>query len=131
MDSERRLALLAEILETPLSDLESFLDFLAEEDLTPTRISKAQQVLGLPTPILSYIPYSVKWSSPSCGKELLDEWRSRQAPTTKASRQEMRRLRMLDLAGGIVERFLEHRSHEFPYSSSPAAVKGAQKKKTS
>ena len=72
----RRLAVLAEVLETPLPLLESFLDFLAEEEMTDRRIADAQHVMGLCTPICSHLRFP-KMDPPAVGRELLAEWQRR------------------------------------------------------
>ena len=73
-----RLATMAKVLETDLTLLEPFLDFLAEEELTDRRIVDAQWILGLCTPICSHLQFP-KMEPPSVGRELLAEWLRRQA----------------------------------------------------
>ena len=73
----RRLATLAAVLETPLDRLESFLDLLGEAPMDDRRIADAQHVMGLCTPVCSYLVFP-KMEGPSCGKELLKAWQSAQ-----------------------------------------------------
>ena len=74
-----RLQTMAVVMETPLKDLEGFLDFLGEEPLTRTRITGAQYVMGLPTPVLSHLQFP-EMEPPTFGRELLAEWLRRQSP---------------------------------------------------
>jgi hypothetical protein len=74
---ERRWTVLASVLETPLTDLVSFLDLLAEDEMTDRRIADAQHVMGLCTPVCSHLQFPAM-GLPSCGRELLREWLRRQ-----------------------------------------------------
>ena len=87
--AQRRLATLAEVLETDLAPLESFLDLLGEEPMTDRRIADAQHVLGLCTPVLSHLRFPEFGGGPSYGKELLATWQKRQADVQDALMEEI------------------------------------------
>ncbi len=55
--SERRLAILAEVMETPLDRLKRFIDMLGTQPLTEDRIVGAQYALGFPTPVCSHLAF--------------------------------------------------------------------------
>lgn len=55
--SDKRLATLAMVLESPLDRLERFLDMLGKQPLTEDRIAGAQHALGLPTPVCSHLEF--------------------------------------------------------------------------
>ena len=73
--SDRRLTILAEVMETPLDRLERFLDLLGKQPLTEDRIAGAQYALGLPTPVCSHLAFPLMALPPNreaC--ELLEEF---------------------------------------------------------
>lgn len=101
--AQTRLATLAEVLETDLPALVSFLDLLAEEEMTDKRIADAQWVMGLCTPVCSHLQFP-KMEPPACGKELLAEWRRRQAtPAEQAQAAEEARIRQIRVDHGVFD----------------------------
>lgn len=101
--AQTRLLTLAAILETDQALLESFLDLLAEEELTDRRIVDAQWVMGLCTPVCSHLKFP-KVEPPACGEELLAEWWRRQAnPAEQAQAAEEARIRQIRIDHGVFE----------------------------
>ncbi len=78
----RRVTTMAALLECPPDLLAGFLDFIAEEELTDGRITAAQFILGLPTPVLSHVntPALKGDSAYGAARELLVQWRERAEP---------------------------------------------------
>ncbi len=78
----RRQMTMAAVMETPLGRLESFLDLIAEEELTDARIRGAQDVLGMCWPVTSFLQFPEFGDGPGTaeGRSLLAEWKRRRLP---------------------------------------------------
>jgi len=73
--AERRLRILAEVMETPQDRLGRFIDMLGTQPLTEDRIVGAQYALGLPTPVASHLAFPLMALPPNReARELLEEF---------------------------------------------------------